>query len=117
VLEPIGGTQEVWDDEVLASLRYVAALGAGFGLTQGSTQQGRLGIRATTPDAAFVVDVTDRVDVRAAGADEVADADLVLAGDAVDLLEALSRRRPLPHAVPGDAAWLVSGLATVFDQA
>ena len=42
-------------------------------------------------------------------------ADLVLSGDAVEVLEALSIRRPLDQAIAPDVAWMVDGLATQFD--
>ena len=44
------------------------------------------------------------------------DADLTLTGDAVELLEALSRRRPLDAEVPAEMAWMLDGVAEVFEQ-
>ena len=40
---------------------------------------------------------------------------VVLDGPAVDLVEALSLRAPLPCAVADDDRWVLAGLATVFD--
>jgi hypothetical protein len=64
------------------------------------------------------VAVGDRVVAGEAGeADAGADAELRLTGDAVELLEALSVRRPLAQPIPPASAWLIDHLATVFDAA
>jgi hypothetical protein len=61
------------------------------------------------------VTVADRVIVAPGPAP--ADADLVLHGPAVDLLEGLSLRTPLAAQVPDDQSWWVDGLKVTFDQA
>jgi uncharacterized protein (TIGR03083 family) len=113
ILEPLGLTQERHDDEVLASLRYAAALAPAFAISNGETKHGALAIE--TPEATIVVTVDDNV-VRVGDGDTPAGA-LVLKGDAVDLLEGLSIRRPLDHDVPAEHAWLLAGLAEVFESA
>ena len=110
VMLPLGQTPPIYDDEVLASLRYVAALGAGFTISSGTSKTGRLGVSVTHPDAAFVVDITDSVTVRA----RQVPSDAELSGDAVELLEALSVRAPLLQELPGDLAWMVEGLSQAF---
>ena len=114
VLDPLGVEVPHQDDEVLAALAYAAGLGAGYDLTRGVRRTGRLALVASDPAACLSVQVADQV--RVAVVDEApADADVVLRGSAHALLEQLSVRAPLEHEVADDAAWLVSGLATVFD--
>lgn len=115
VLGPLGLEVPRLDDEVTGALAYAAGLGAGYDLTRGVHRQGTLAVVATDPDVVVVVEVGGHVGVRlAAMAPE--GADVVLHGDAGDLLDVLSVRRPLAEAVPEDTAWLVTGLATAFDQ-
>ena len=110
VLLPLGQTPPELDDEIIASLRYVSGLGAGFAISQGKPRVGHLGVKVTNPEAAFVVEIADGAVVRA-GQDG---ANFTLIGDAVALLEALSVRAPLPLAVPAEHAWMVQGLAEAF---
>jgi uncharacterized protein (TIGR03083 family) len=112
VLIPLGRTPELESDEVAASLRYAAALGPAFAVERGTGASGVLSVEATDPTLSLVVEIDGRASVRAGSAD----ADLVLRGDAVDLLEALSRRRPLDAEVPPGTAWMLDGVAEVFDQ-
>jgi uncharacterized protein (TIGR03083 family) len=119
VLLPLGEDPAEEADEIAATLRYAAALSPAFALSHGSGEVGTLGVAVTGPEVAFVVEVGDRVtvtDVADAGAATDA-ADLVLEGAAIDLAEALSIRRPLDQPIPAASAWLVSGLAEVFDVA
>jgi uncharacterized protein (TIGR03083 family) len=101
-------------DEIAASLRYAAALSPAFALNEDPTVRGTLAIEVRDPSLAVVVEVGERVVVRDGAAP---DADLRLAGDAVELVDALSIRRPLEATVPVDAAWMLRGLATAFDVA
>src|SRR3954469_461350 len=112
ILLPLGTTPEQHADEIGASLKYVAALSPAFVLNSGGSQRGTLVVEGTDPDIALTVEVGDSVVVRDGDA---ADPDLRLTGDSVELLDALSIRRPLEQSVPADATWLVSGLAQVFD--
>ena len=99
-------------DEVAACLEYVAALGPAFVVGAGSERPGAIAVDASDPDVHFVVDVGASVTLRGGDAPEDA---LVLRGSAVDLVEGLSMRCPLPCPIPDDKRWLL-GLAVVFDQ-
>ena len=107
---PLGRTPAVEDDEVLASLRYVAGLGPAFSVTLGTATADVLVLR--TPRTSIVVEVSsDQVRVHDGDAPDGA---LVIEGDAVDLLEGLSVRQPLTVDVPTDRRWLVTTLSDVF---
>jgi len=73
-----------------------------------------LGIDATNPSVAAIIDVADTVHV----GDLVGDsADVTLTGAAVALLEAFSIRVPFEQSIPEEHRWLLAGLAEVFDVA
>ncbi len=112
VLMPLGLAPDEEPDEVTAALRYAAALGPAFAVERKTGASGVLAMQATDPEVSLVVEIGDRAAVRSG----TAEADLVLRGDAVDLLEALSRRRPLDAEVPAAAAWMLDGVAEVFEQ-
>lgn len=112
VLVPLGMAQDEQPDEIVASLRYAAALAPMFSLQAGSDRTGTLAVDVTEPDARFVVTVDDHV--RVAEGDPPSSA-LVLTGDAVAVLESLSIRAPWRQPIPDADAWLVAGLADVFD--
>ncbi|HRA86353.1 MAG TPA: maleylpyruvate isomerase family mycothiol-dependent enzyme [Ilumatobacteraceae bacterium] len=116
VLVPLGLAPEPEADEVAACLRYVAALGPALALNRGAAGSGVLAIDATGPDVVVVVDIGEEVVVRA-GAAGAPTVELRLAGDAVELLEALSVRRPLTQLIPADSAWMLRGLSDTFDVA
>ncbi len=111
ILLPLGIVPDVEADEVTACLRYGAALSPSFALSRGREPRGVLAVAVTDPDVGFVVEVGDRVAVR----DGPADADVELTGDAIELLEAISIRRPFAQQVPDEWAWMVSGVAETFD--
>lgn len=115
ILLPLGIDPVVEADETLASLRYVAALGPAFAVSRGEAPGGVLAVVPTDLDGAFTVTVADLVTVDAAPAQP--QADVVLHGPAVDLLEGLSLRTPLPAPIPEDASWWTDGLKVTFDQA
>lgn len=113
IVLPLGRTPVVEADEVLACLRYSAALGRAFMLSRGSTEQGAVELEVRDPAARLVVVVEDdAVHVHAGAAPEGA---LVLQADAVELVEMLSMR-DVGAPVPAVAGWLTAGLAEVFDQ-
>jgi uncharacterized protein (TIGR03083 family) len=114
IVLPLGGNPVEESDEIAACLRYGAALSPAFSLNGGAVGRGTLTVDVTEPDLSFVVDVGDRVSVRA-GNDTTAD--MRFTGNAVELLEALSFRRPLDQEVPEESAWMLRGLADVFDVA
>jgi uncharacterized protein (TIGR03083 family) len=110
---PLGLVPAEEPDEIVASLRYVAALNPVFALMSGTATGASLVLEATEPDARVVVSVTiDSVRVHDGNAPDDA---TVLRGDAVELTEMLSARMPLDHAVPEDRSWLVRTLADVFE--
>ncbi len=121
IMLPLGITPAVEDDEVAASLRYVAALAPAFGICRGGTAHGSFTIDAGHVRA--VIDIGDAVYVRAGAAVETVDtvdtgdpaAGMVLRGDPVELLEMLSFRAPWTLQPPADSAWMLTGLAHTFD--
>jgi uncharacterized protein (TIGR03083 family) len=113
VVLPLGLTPVEEPDEIIGSLGYGAALSPAFAMSRGSARQGAIAVVASSPDVHFVVEVGDSVVVR--HGDAPADA-LNLIGPAVELLEALSFRAPLPCPVPAEQRWLLDGLAEVFDR-
>jgi hypothetical protein len=98
-----------------ASLRYVAALAPAFAVNDGTADRGTLALEVTEPDLSIAVEISGRVAVRDGIRGETVD--LVLTGDAVGLLEALSIRRPLDQLIPNESAWMVRGLAEIFESA
>lgn len=115
ILLPMGVDVVEEPDEVTACLEYAASLSPAFAVNNDVAGRGTLVVEATRPDVAVTVEIGDSVLVRDRSVGE--HADLALRGDAVELLEALSRRRPLRQDVPDDLRWMVDGLATAFDQA
>jgi uncharacterized protein (TIGR03083 family) len=109
---PLGIAPPEEADEVLASLRYAAALSPGFLVSTGNAPHGVFAVEVTGPDASFTIDVGDEVVIRTTPAPRDAP---VLRGDAVALTEALSLRVPLPADAPGEWRELLVGLATAFD--
>jgi uncharacterized protein (TIGR03083 family) len=112
IVLPLGLTPVVEDDEVAASLRYVAALTPAFGMCAGETRTGTFAIDAGGVQA--VVDIGDCVHVRT-GAPE-SGIELVLRGDPTTLLEQLTFRAPWTFDVPENAAWMLNGLSRTFDR-
>ena len=112
VLLPLGITPDEEADEVVACLRYGAALAPGFAVSQGATDTGTLAVTATAPHTSFVVEIGDQVRVR----NGTAESELHLHGNAVELLEAFSIRRPIAQPVPASSQWMVDGLARIFDN-
>ena len=109
---PLGLTCGDDADEVTSCLRYAAAIGPALTIGHRNAFTGQLAVQATDPDICFTLDVGESVAVRR---DAPHAGVPCLRGRAVDLIEALSIRAPLPADAP--EAWhrLVLGLATVFD--
>jgi hypothetical protein len=112
ILIPLGIEPAVIADEVVASLRYVAALTQGFAFGAGIECRGQFGIAATEPDFHCVMVVENAVTVRSEHAD---DSMPVLRGPAVELTEALSTRLPLPADAPLEWHRLLGGLTYTWD--
>ena len=112
ILLPLGADPAIEADEVAVCLRYAAALGPAFAISQGAGTRGAFAVDAGDPDVAFVLEIEDSVLVRdLPGLDGAP----CLQGPSVELVEALSMRVPLPAAAPPEWRVLLGGLATVFD--
>jgi uncharacterized protein (TIGR03083 family) len=109
---PLGRTPPVESDEVVASLRYVAALTPALALAAGARGTAAFDVSVSDPDAAFRVEIAN--DVYVTGG--TVGSELALTGCSVDLLEALSFRQPLEQAIPQEFDWAFAGLATAFDR-
>jgi uncharacterized protein (TIGR03083 family) len=111
ILLPLGVTPIEEPDEVLACVRYAAAIGPAL-VAAPDGRQGALVLEVTEPTARVVVEVSDIVRVHdgppPAGA-------LTLRGRAAELTDALSTRAPLDQHVPDDQRWLLAGLADIFE--
>jgi uncharacterized protein (TIGR03083 family) len=112
ILLPLGRPAVEEPDEVMAGLRCVAGLGPAFMLALGQAGRATLLLETTDPDGRVVVEVGERVTVHDRPID---DPTVVVRGRAVDLVEALSARTPLPGRVPDEHRWLVASLADVFE--
>jgi uncharacterized protein (TIGR03083 family) len=110
ILVPSGIAPAEEADEISACLRYVAALGPALALNHGTTNRGTLAVDVIEPDVSFVVEIDRRVAVYSGKAA----ADLQLTGSAVEVLEALSLRRPLDQPIPAASSWMLGGLAEAF---
>jgi len=113
VLLPLGLPTVEEADEISGTLHYAAALGPAFSASLGSTREGVLAVAASDPDDRFVVEVGSTVVVRDGEAPEGAPR---LVGSAVELLEALSFRAPLPHPMAPEDQWLLGDLGQIFDR-
>ena len=115
ILLPLGDTPVADAHEVTACLRYAVALAPAVGILLGDTRRGRMQVTASDPDISFEVSVSGRVEVRDAtsGSGDTG-SDLTLAGGAVELVEAISVRRPFDEPLPEASAWMVNGLRTAF---
>jgi uncharacterized protein (TIGR03083 family) len=111
ILLPLGIAPDEEPDEIAACLRYVAALAPAFAISRGGAGRGTIAIEVTEPALSVVVEIGERVAVRAG----TAGTDARLTGEAVPLVEALSVRAPLTHSIPPGSTWMVEGLAAVFD--
>lgn len=110
---PLGIAPTTEDDEVLASLRYVAALSPAFAVMAHKAAEATILLEVTGPAARIVVTVdSDRVHVHDGDAPRDA---LTLQGDATQLTEMLSVRSPLQVEVSEDEEWLVRSLSEVFE--
>jgi uncharacterized protein (TIGR03083 family) len=113
ILLPLGLSPAEEPDEIAGCLSYGAALSPAFAVANGATRHGSIAVEATDPDVCVVVEVGPNVIVHDGDAPAGA---LRLTGPAVDLLEALSFRAPLPCPVPAEHQWMLDGLAEVFDR-
>ena len=113
IVLPLGLRTAIEPDEVRACLRYAAALSPAFAISSGRALAGVFAVDASDPDVRFTLELGESVSVRDGAARSAAP---ILRGRAVDLVEALSIRAPLPSSAPSEWRRLLTGLATVFDQ-
>lgn len=111
IVVPLGLPAEHDVDEVAATLRYAAVVGPALAAGQAGASTGTFGVVATEPDTTFVVEVSNTVAIHAGTpADDVP----CLQGPAVELIDALSLRSPLPPDTPEEWRTLVQGLVHAF---
>jgi uncharacterized protein (TIGR03083 family) len=110
--QPLSRPTAVEADEVASSLRYVCGLSGAFSKLLGRSVPDPLWLRSTNPDLAAEVTVTDRSCVRTVGVVPSGD---VLTGHAVELLDALTFRAPMPDGAPVGWREMMGGLATFFN--
>ncbi len=109
---PLGLAPAEEDDELASCLFYAAAVGPAITRGRDDAFSGNLAAAATGPDIRFTLTVGESVAVRR---DEAPPDVPCLRGNAVDLIEALSLRAPLPSEAPNEWHRLLHGLATMFD--
>jgi hypothetical protein len=109
---PLGRGSVDEPDEVASCLWYAAAVGPALSISHSNAFSGELAVVATDPDIRFTLAVGESVAVRR---DAPQAHTPCLRGRAVDLVDALSVRAPLPDGTPDEWHRLVHGLATVFD--
>lgn len=108
---PLGMETAAEPDEVRACLQFAAAISPALGLGLGLQPSCTLSVEAVDPDIQFVLQVDESVRVL-----DRADPRLpCLRGNAVELVEALSLRAPMPSTTPVEWSQLLAGLATAFD--
>ena len=112
---PLGLNPVEEPDEIAASLAYVAALGPAFLALGGSTRAATLEVVTTDPQLHLAVELGASVVLRRGPAAPAAQT-VTLTGDAVELLESLSFRRPLTAELAPDDRWVLGSLGQVFDQ-
>lgn len=112
VLLPLALPVSEQPDEMELVLRYLVGLSPGFYAAGGSTRTGTLLVDGTEPAIHLQVDAGTSVRVADAHRTDGAR----INGRTADLIEALSHRVPLEHSLPADDAWLLVGLAEVFDK-
>jgi uncharacterized protein (TIGR03083 family) len=113
---PLGLAAVEEPDEVMASLRFAAALGPAFALQSGTSSPATLVVETTDPNGCVVVEVTgDHVEVHDGPDPSALPATVVVRDTAANLVEALSARAPLTYPVPEEHRWLVASLAEVFE--
>ncbi len=111
VLLPLGIDVAEEPDEIEACLRYASALAASFGVIDGRSPNMTFSVDVVEPSVAFDVTVGDSVAITGGATSEQA-----ATGDAVELLEAVSRRRPFSSGTPETIRRAFDGLGRVFDQ-
>jgi uncharacterized protein (TIGR03083 family) len=111
---PMGRTPVEEPDEVRSCLRYAAALSPALAIDDDApvSEVQELGVVARRPDVHFTVEIGESVAVRDGAPREGVP---ILAGDSVQLVEALSVRGALPAGTPVEWHRVLEGLETVFN--
>lgn len=109
---PLGIASGVEPDEVTSCLQYAAVVSPVLGIGLGRARAGVVAVEATDPTVRFVLDVGDCVSLRNEAFDRVVPC---LSGDAVEMIEALSLRRPMSPSTPIEWSQLLGGLEAAFD--
>jgi uncharacterized protein (TIGR03083 family) len=99
-------------DEITASLRYAAVIGPTLRMRAAPPAPGTYGVIASGPVAFLTIEISDTIVVREEQPPKSAPC---LRGDAVELVDALTIRAPLPETAPPEWQELARELATVFD--
>lgn len=111
IMLPLGLPVEHDGDEVVATLRYAAAVGPALTAGGVGAPTGTFGVVATDPDTTFAIEVANTVAIHEG---TLASDVPCLRGPAVELIDALSLRRPLPSDTPDAWRALVQGLVHAF---
>jgi uncharacterized protein (TIGR03083 family) len=114
ILEPLGRPTVEEPEEVRESLRYAVALGLALRVLGGHEGDDVIVVDAWGPDVVLTARLGPTVVVRDGEPD--GDTTVRVQGPAVELAEVFSVRRPLEDHVGDEHRWLLTGLATVFDQ-
>jgi uncharacterized protein (TIGR03083 family) len=110
---PLGLAPAEEPDEVESCLQYAAAIGPALRTLDSEALAGEFGVLASDPNVQFTLEVGNSVAVR----HQTPRAHTPrLHGAAVELVEALSVREPLPADTPDEWRGLVNILAAVFDN-
>ena len=112
---PLGLVPAEETDEVQSCLVYAAVVSPALAFGLGCAVAGEFAVDATDPATQFVMSVEDSVVVDAAHARDAGPDTPCLRGSAVELIEALSMRGPMPPSSPLEWTRLRDGLATAFD--
>lgn len=108
---PLGLTSTEEPDELLACLRYAAALGPMLLASRGSTRKGTLVLEGTVPTTRVVIEAGETVVI---GNDSKSPDAAHLSGETVALIESLSQRAQLSIPLNEADEWLIEGLAQAF---
>lgn len=111
VMVPLGLPAAHDVNEVAATLRYAAAVGPALTAGRVGAPTGTFAVVATEPETAFVVEVNGTVAIHGVAPAEDGPC---LRGPAVELIDALSLRAPLPPDTPDAWRALVQGLVNAF---
>lgn len=111
VLLPLGLEVDEEPDEIEACVRYATALAVSFAVVFDETTDVAFSVDVVNPKISFDLTATNTVSVTSG-----ATFDDVATGEAIELLEAVSRRGPYGSGTSATIRDAVSGLGRAFDQ-